>query len=95
MKQNNPIKLIDCEKIEYESTLETIKLLLATINADFKKEFLDNLIDILSWSGVGNDKKDYIFLSKSISKTKNKIEEYFHLKDLKEMDEYKRERKEM
>jgi hypothetical protein len=81
MKDNNPMKLIEREKIEFESTLGTIKLLLATINDELGKDCLDSLMVIVGWSGVTNDEEDRIFMSKLLSNTSDEVEKYFFEKD--------------
>lgn len=86
MKENNPMNMIDREMIEYESTLETIKLLLATINPEIKNKYLDSLMKVISWSGATNDKADYVFMSKLLGWTENNIQKYFHEKDLSEIE---------
>lgn len=73
MKENNPMKLINRNKIEFESTLETIKLLLATINPDFKQKYLDSLMEIIAWSGAINDEEDRLFISKLFAWTEKNI----------------------
>ena len=86
MKENNPMNMIDREMIEYESTLETIKLLLATINPEIKNKYLDSLMKVISWSGATNDKADYGFMYSLLIEVENNIQKYFHQKDLSEME---------
>jgi hypothetical protein len=86
MKENNPMKLIDREKIEFESTIETIKLLLATINPDFKQKYLNSLMEIIAWSGAANDEEDQVFMSKLLGWTEKNIQKYFYEKDDREME---------
>ena len=90
MKDNNPMKLIEREKIEFESTLETIKLLIATINPDFKQKYLDSLMEIIAWSGATNDEEDRISISKLLFHTEDKIQKYFHEKDERDMKQLRK-----
>ena len=86
MKKNNPMNMIDREMIEYESTIETIKLLLATINPEIKNKYLDSLMKVISWSGATNDKAAYGFMYSLLIEVENNIQKYFHQKDLSEME---------
>jgi len=75
MKENNPMNMIDIEMIEYESTLETIKLLLATINPEIKNKYLDSLMKVISWSGATKDKADYGFMYSLLIEVENNIKD--------------------
>jgi hypothetical protein len=86
MKENNPMNMINREMVEYESTLETIKLLLATINPEIKNKYLDSLMKVISWSGATNDKADYSFMYSLLIEVESNIQKYFHQKDLAEME---------
>ena len=91
MRNNvNPIIFEEIFKnIDCEAYLEIIKLLLAVANPSIKDELIHIMIDLIGYIGCGDNKKDYKFLLKTFSKTQNKIQKYFHQKDMKEIAEYK------
>ena len=90
-KINNPIAMIDRNAITYESTVETIKLLIAVINPEIKKEYLDRLMNIIGWTSTTNDLNDYNFMFPLLSDIDSKIQQYFIKKDLDEMEAFKEE----
>lgn len=83
-KQITSKAYIQTSDINYESSMATIRLLLETLEPDFNKDHLNSLIEVISWNGCLINKKDSKFLSKLMKKTEQKIENYFHKKDLKE-----------
>ena len=90
--QDKPINkkyYIQTNDIDYDSSIATIRLLLVTIEPKLKKKYLDSLIEIIAFSGCITTKKDNQFLSSLIKKTEQKIDNYFHKKDLKEFSKRK------
>ena len=85
MNINENLK-INPNKIEFESNLETIKLLIGISNINLNQKALDNVTTLISWVGCG-DIEDNIYVDNIIEKSLNNMDNYFHQKDLKEMKE--------
>jgi len=78
---------IERKNWDVETTLEIIKFLSKTVGGALPKKPHEDLNQIVSWTACCQTKEDRIFFEKTLKRTNQKIEKYFHKKDLKEMEE--------
>jgi len=75
------------EMIGFETILELIEMFSKIINKNLPDKAQEDIKEIVAWCGSVSDKKDIAFISKTLKKTCQKLEDYFHKKDLKEIFE--------
>jgi hypothetical protein len=77
---------INQEDFGFETVLEITKLLSKIINENLPEEAQEDLKQITAWAGSCQTNQDKLFFCKTLKKTHKKISNYFHQKDLSEME---------